>query len=414
MSAPGLTALTLAGLLGSAVSAQAQARQLPDGPGKEQVQAQCSRCHAVDRVMNYGNDQAGWEALFSSMVTLPEDQKKTISGYLAKSFPSSPKPPAVIVPGPATVSIKEWVVPSLGSRPHDPLATPDGAIWWTGQWANVLGRLDPRTGTMREYTLKSPKSMPHGLVADKAGNIWYTGNGNAHVGKLDPKTGEVTEYKMPDPAARDPHSPAFDNKGNLWFTLQGANMIGRVVPSTGQVSLASPPSPKTNPYGIMVDSKDTPWFVQFNVNKIASIDPNTMAIKEFELPNADTRPRRLTMTPEDIIWYTDYSRGYIGKFDTKTGKMVAEYPSPSGRRSLPYGITTTSDGVVWYSESGVTPNTLVRFDPKTERFQSWAIPSGGGVVRFMTTTTDGKNLAMACSGVNRIAFVEVGGTGKTQ
>ena len=26
-----------------------------------------------------------------------------------------------------------WDVPTLGSRPHDPLATKDGAIWWTGQ-----------------------------------------------------------------------------------------------------------------------------------------------------------------------------------------------------------------------------------------------------------------------------------------
>ena len=32
---------------------------------------------------------------------------------------------------------------------------------------------------------------------------------------------------------------------------------------------------------------------------------------------------------------------------------------------------------------------LVRFDPKTERFQTWAIPSGGGVVRNMMPTPDG-------------------------
>ena len=40
------------------------------------------------------------------------------------------------------------------------------------------------------------------------------------------------------------------------------------------------------------------------------------------------------------------------------------------------------------------PNTLVRFDPKTEKFQTWAIPSGGGVVRNMMVTRDG-NIAMA-------------------
>jgi virginiamycin B lyase len=62
--------------------------------------------------------------------------------------------------------------------------------------------------------------------------------------------------------------------------------------------------------------------------------------------------------------------------------------------------------IVWYSESGTQPNALVRFDPKTETFQSWAIPSGGGIVRNMTPTRDG-NLVLAYSGVNRVALVEV-------
>jgi virginiamycin B lyase len=54
----------------------------------------------------------------------------------------------------------------------------------------------------------------------------------------------------------------------------------------------------------------------------------------------------------------------------------------------------------------VRPNTLVRFDPAIEQFQSWAIPSGGGVVRNMMVTRDG-NIAMAESGANRVALVEV-------
>ena len=60
----------------------------------------------------------------------------------------------------------------------------------------------------------------------------------------------------------------------------------------------------------------------------------------------------------------------------------------------------------WYSEAGVQPNTLVRFDPKTEQFQTWTIPSGGGVVRNMDAARDG-SLALACSGVNGLALVQV-------
>ena len=87
-------------------------------------------------------------------------------------------------------------------------------------------------------------------------------------------------------------------------------------------------------------------------------------------------------------------------------RQVEEWPSPGGSNSHPYGIASTSDGTVWYSESGVRPNTIVAFDPKSKSFQSWLIPSGGGAVRNMVATPDGR-LYLACSGVNKVAVVEV-------
>jgi virginiamycin B lyase len=161
---------------------------------------------------------------------------------------------------------------------------------------------------------------------------------------------------------------------------------------------------------MVVSSKGVPFFVEFGANKVASIDPDTMAIKEYVLPAEEARPRRVTITSDDVIWYSDYSRGYLGRLDPKTGK-VTEWPSPGGPKSLPYGIAALND-VIWYSESGVKPNTVVRFDPKTQKFQTWAIPSGGGVVRNMMITKDG-NLAMACSGVNRVALVVIKSKGRS-
>jgi virginiamycin B lyase len=67
-------------------------------------------------------------------------------------------------------------------------------------------------------------------------------------------------------------------------------------------------------------------------------------------------------------------------------------------------MAATPDGALWYSESGVEPNTIVRFDPKTRKFASWPIPSGGGVVRHMVATPQG-DLYIACSGVNKVGVV---------
>ena len=384
---------------------------LPDGPGKEIVQAKCEACHGLNLIASSGYSRDEWISLFGTMVALPQNEAGAVADYLAKNFPEKPRPQAVLIAGPAQVNIKEWIVPSLGSRPHDPQAAPDGAIWWTGQFASVIGRLDPKTGTMKEYKTKTPASGPHGLTADKDGNVWFTGNFKGYVGKLDPKTGGVTEYSTTaiDPAARDPHTPIFDPKGTLFFTLQGANMVGRLNPKTGELKLVTSPTPRSNPYGMVVTSKGVPVYCEFGANKIASVDPDTMAIKEYELPNAESRPRRIGITSDDAIWYSDYSRGYLGRLDMKTGN-VKEWPSPGGPKSLPYGIASIHD-VIWYSESGVKPNTIVRFDPKTEKFQTWAIPSGGGVVRNVSVTREG-NLALACSGVNRVGLVEIKDDGR--
>jgi virginiamycin B lyase len=388
------------------------AAQLPDGPGKELVQTACSRCHGVNLITNsWGYTKHGWEDRIHTMLVLPKDQMEAITTYLEAHFPPKPVPGAILISGPAQVKITEWMVPTLGSRPHDPLAAADGSIWWTGQYADKLGRLDPRTGAMKEFPLP-PRSGPHGLIEDRAGHIWYTAISGNYIGKLDPRTGEVSQYPVAaaEPAARGPHTPIFDQKGTLWFTLQSGH-VGRLVPATGEMKIVASPSGKASyPYGIKVNSQGVPWYVDFRGNRVASVDPVTMTIKEYPLPDPAARPRRIAITPDDLIWYTDFARGYLGRFDPKTG-AVKEWLSPGGRESEPYGIAATGS-IIWYSESGVRPNTLVRFDPASEQFQTWAIPSGGGVIRHMMATPTG-NLVLACSGVNRVALVEVQPSGTT-
>ena len=117
--------------------------------------------------MGAGYTPEGWRTVLRMManhgVAVPADQVAPLNEYLTKSFPEKGKPAGVVTPGPAEVSIKEWQVPTPGSRPHDPLATRDGSLWYTGQMANVLGQLDQKTGKFKEYQLKTPHSGPHGL-----------------------------------------------------------------------------------------------------------------------------------------------------------------------------------------------------------------------------------------------------------
>jgi len=158
----------------------ARGQELPDGKGKEMVAASCNSCHPFYARLGAGYTAEGWRTVMRMManhgVVVPADQVATITEYLTKNFPEKAKPAGAVIAGPAKVSIKAWQVPTPGSRPHDPLATRDGSLWYTGQMTNMLGRVDPKTGNTKEYPLKTPHSGPHGLDEDKAGNIWYTGN----------------------------------------------------------------------------------------------------------------------------------------------------------------------------------------------------------------------------------------------
>ena len=388
------------------IMAHGQPAQLPDGDGKQLVQSVCAACHDTNQITrSSGYTREGWRELMQTMINLSGSPAgETISNYLATHFPARTHLKPTLVPGEASITFREWTVPTLGQRSRDPVQAPDGSIWWAGQWANLVGRIDPETEEMREYKLPDG-AKPHTVTSDREGNIWYTGNGNGTIGKLDPRTGKLTEYKMPDPAARDPHTAIFDRKGNLWFTLQQSNMVGRLISATGEIKLVTMPRPKSRPYGIKLSSDGSPWVACNGSNCLVKIDPETMAIREYPLPDPKTIVRRLDIASDGMIWYVNSSQGRLGRLDPKTGQ-TKEWPSPSGPKSHPYAIAVV-DGIVWYNESGQRPDALVRFDPATERFQSWAIPSGGihaGIVRHMRPTREG-NLLIHQSSTNRIILV---------
>ena len=388
--------------------AQGQQASLPDGAGKQLVQGLCVACHDTNQITrSSGYTREGWRELIGTMINLsgsPADE--TVSNYLATHFPVRIERKPNLVSGETSITFREWTVPTLGQRSRDPVQAPDGSIWWAGQWSNLIGRIDTKSGEITEYTLPQG-ARPHTVTVDQDGSIWYTGNGNGTVGKLDPRTAMITEYKMPDPAARDPHSAVFDKKGNLWFTLQQSNMVGRLVPASGAIKLVTMPTPKSRPYGIKLSADGSPWVASNGSNRLVKIDPDTMAPREYPLPDPKTTVRRLAFASDGMIWYVNSSQGRIGRLEPKTGQ-VKEWSSPSGPRSHPYAIAVI-DGIVWYNESGQRPDTLVRFDPKTERFQSWPIPSGGvyaGIVRHMRPTREG-NLLIHQSSTNRIILVTI-------
>jgi len=367
---------------------------LPEGEGKVLVESFCIACHNPNYILESGGyNREHWEQLVLSMMPLDgTPQLETITDYLATHFPPTGERAPNLIAGPIEATFENWKVPTLGQMSRDPVEAPDGSIWWVGQWAsgNLVGRLDPVTGDMKEYPLP-PRTLPHSVTPDTEGNMWVSGNGNATIIKLDPVTEEMTVYPMPDPAARDPHTMVFDSQGILWFTVQFGNMIGTLDPATGDIKLVTAPVPESRPYAIKIAPDGNLWVNCRNSPCVYEVDHETMEVTPYTLPHADTWSRRLAVTSDGMVWYGDTEHGKIGRVNPATGE-VTEWDSPSGPDSVIYFMEVIDDKI-YYNESGKRPETLVRFDPETEIFQSWAIPSAqgfyGAIARHGRVTRNG-------------------------
>src|SRR5262249_53606106 len=72
-----------------------------------------------------------------------------------------------------------------GDHPHDVAPAPDGTVWYTGQRAGVLGRLDPKTGGVERIPL-GKSSAPHGVIVGPDGAAWVTDSGQNAIVRVDP------------------------------------------------------------------------------------------------------------------------------------------------------------------------------------------------------------------------------------
>ncbi len=213
---------------------------MPDGPGKTVVETACLGCHEPVRISNAGYNRQDWQNVVHMMLNVgapvPPDQVGVLTEYLVKNFPEKPEPAPSIIAGNAEVAIKEWVVPTAGARPHDPLAYADGSIWFTGNFAGYIGKLDPKTGKFTEYSLPdpkardphTPKSNPCGMVITSQDIPWFCEFGSNRLASIDPETMAIHEHVLPNAASRPRRTPSRPMTSSGTPTMHAAISAGSI------------------------------------------------------------------------------------------------------------------------------------------------------------------------------------------
>ncbi|MGH9664180.1 MAG: ComEA family DNA-binding protein [Bryobacteraceae bacterium] len=80
-----------------ALASIAAAQQLPDGPGRAEMQKACAQCHELSRSISLRQDRDGWNRTMTKMVAfgMKASQKdySQILDYLVKNYPADDIPP---------------------------------------------------------------------------------------------------------------------------------------------------------------------------------------------------------------------------------------------------------------------------------------------------------------------------------
>lgn len=262
-----------------------------------------------------------------------------------------------------------------GTGPHDVAPAPDGTVWYTGQRAGVLGRLDPATGAVEEVPL-GEGSAPHGVIVGPDGAAWVTDSGQNAIARVDPSTLEVRLFPLPpDAPSANLNTAAFDGLGVLWFTGQNG-IYGRLDPRLGRVEVIPAPLGR-GPYGIAATPAGQVWYASLAGNHIARIDSRSGAAEMVEPPTPGQGARRIWSDSTGRLWISEWNAGQVSRYDPADGGWKS-WRLP-GQRPKPYAVYVDERDRVWITDFGA--NAILRFEPDAERFTAYPSDRANANVR---------------------------------
>lgn len=270
--------------------------------------------------------------------------------------------------------------------PHSMAQTSDGRIWITNALSSTLMSFDPATKQFRTYPVEHDALYPHTVRVDADDIVWFTIVASNQVGRFDPKTESMTVMRLPHNGlirwVSDMLFPTLMRIGS-WFPDQAVHLNLSTQRYFGHSILAFP-------YGIDVHPLDgSIWYAKLYASKIGSIDPETLEVKEWDTPMVG--PRRPRFDANGIFWIPAFDEGGLMRFDPKT-EIFETFRIPAvaeGEYETPYALNVDHrTGQVWMAANN--SDRVLRFDPETRTFFSYPSPTRVTVLRDFAFTDDGQ------------------------
>ena len=446
-------------------SAHAAALPFPDKATKDVFISQCSYCHQQgNSLTRRPRPDAEWNDVlwrmegYGAYITYAEHRR--IQKLLGDGFDG--KPVNVVQTAPyspelARARVEEWHAGDPMSFLHDTVVGHDQKLYGIDEGKDVLFILDRTTGAIevehlpveaddqvggRFRGVRLPIGVftgmhgPHSAALTKDGTFYITAALSGKLLRFKPRTREWKAFKIPQGflwrKGLYPHTIRVDHDDNVWFTVTMSNRLMKFDTKTEQFTDIGLPHggflrwitdtfmgavlkliqwfPEKNlqlvlshhkwlnggqkvlnwPYGIDVSPVDgRVWYAKLLGNKIGVVNRQTLEVTEFETPHSG--PRRMRFGPDGILWIPSFDEGKLMRFDPKTQQFqTIDLPVLSqGEYEMPYALAVhQKTGDVWIAANNT--DRVLRYLPAEKRFIAYPMPNRVIWFRDIDFTDDGK------------------------
>ena len=397
---------------------------------------ECMMCHQQgNNLGRWPTTREQWHEVFDRMAhknaMVSEDtREKTISvlleAYQVSDDQDLPRIPEMPSGKATTATITEWRM-APGGIMHDVAYGPDGLVYGAGTRGNQVWRLNPDTSEREEMTHIHPGPSPmtgealglHTVFRGPDGeSMWFTYAQGNKLTRYDIASDTVKVWDLSYFDGIYPHTIRFDQDGQVWFTITLTNQLGTINPDTDEIEVINLPTRnwlqtlfawppvaglvaqiqqnssfsfvferelRPIAYGIDVTPDGKIWFSQYNGRRIGSYDKATGEIYVVDTPFGG--PRRFRADSNGDLWIPAYTDGRIYKYEPATNEFTG-YDIPTGTGDSIYAVAVDPiDDTIW--GCGSNSDTMLHFDPESEQFTTYQLPSLVTYCREISFDPDG-------------------------